>query len=67
MDVDEFVVDQILSGVSMPTTTGERAILVDEFTARGWTAKRIGMRLGITERTVVRYRSRRWREESIAA
>jgi transcriptional regulator with GAF, ATPase, and Fis domain len=55
--VDPVVVSRAASGHRVPTTMAERIQVVAALTARGYSATEIAARLGVTDRTVVRYRS----------
>jgi ATP/maltotriose-dependent transcriptional regulator MalT len=55
--VDEIAVEKAMAGDRVPLTVRERAIVVRRLTAAGLSARRIGERLGVTARSVQRYRS----------
>jgi hypothetical protein len=56
--VDEMVVESVAMGHKMPTSRGERTEITRVLTERGWPASKIGALLGVTDRSVDRYRYR---------
>jgi hypothetical protein len=51
-------VDRAVNGWPADLNTAERQAAVDTLTARGWSARRIAMHLGLAQRSVVRIRTR---------
>lgn len=65
-DVDEVAVYRTVLGESMALTVRERRAVADRMTELGYTARQIGERLGITARTVQRYRAiHRWGKSAV--
>lgn len=55
--VDEVAVDRACGGQHIRLTYGERKAAIDRLTAQGYTAELIADRIGLSERTVQRYRA----------
>ncbi|WP_152538117.1 hypothetical protein [Williamsia sp. D3] len=63
--VDEFAIERAMAGRRVEITTTERTEAVRRLTEQGHSAREIGLRLRISERHVLRYRSRiRWLAEA---
>lgn len=64
--LDEFAIEWAMAGRRVELTAAERTEAVRRLTERGHSARDIGIRLYISERHVVRYRSRiRWMAEAV--
>lgn len=57
-ELDPVVVDRLVSGRPQPATVPERVAAVRRLHERGLTASQIAGRLGVTTRSVERYRAR---------
>jgi DNA-binding CsgD family transcriptional regulator len=56
-DVDEIAVERAVAGERLTLTLRERGLAIDRLTRAGLSARQIGLRLGISDRTVGRYRA----------
>jgi len=55
-DIDEIAVERAMYGDRVRLSVPERRLVASELTRRGYTARQIGVRLGVSWRTVQRYR-----------